>query len=323
MLWSNAFACSAVHAFGLIKVTALRRQLAARKMTTMSRNIGALEFSEPIGRRALLCGSVAVIGMSVLGGSRGRAAAQSSSGFLDTFNWTGQLEEAGSMAESQSAYWWLNSGAYHYEQNGVASTVQIRLPQNDRWRMAYANGNSVDTDGGYHPQNLFRLVHRYTWLNYQQQCYFRISRDTLSPSSERDAWSGLLLFNRYQDGNNLYYTGVRFDGNAVVKKKQNGVYVEGATQLKKLFPGTYNRTSNPSLLPKNVWIGLRSIVTNNADGSVIVTLYVDMNGTGSWTIGGSLRDDGRFGPALRMPGHTGIRIDYMDVEFENFQVAPK
>ena len=34
----------------------------------------------------------------------------------------------------------------------------------------------------------------------------------------------MLLFNRYQDGQTLYYGGVRVDGAAVIKKKLAGVY---------------------------------------------------------------------------------------------------
>ncbi len=224
------------------------------------------------------------------------------------------LEEQGTMAESSSAEWWLNSGAYYIDNgDGTYGTIQGELTQNDPWRVLYANDNPIDTDNGYHPQNIFRLVSRPTYENYQQEAYFKITKQNLSASTERDAWSGLLLFNRYKDGNNLYYAGIRADGTAVIKSKKNGSYTTMTQNT--VFPGTYNRSTNPNLLPQNTWIGLRTRVQTNSDGSVTVTLYMDNGKTGTWTQIATATD--RVNPIVGAQS-VGIRTDFMDVLLSDF-----
>jgi chitodextrinase len=224
------------------------------------------------------------------------------------------LEEQGSMAESTSADWWLNSGAYYIDNgDGTQGTIQGSLASNDPWRTLYATDNPVDTDNGYHPQNIFRLVSRTNYENYQQEAYFKITKQNLSASTERDAWSGLLLFNRYRDSDNLYYAGIRADGTAVIKSKKNGNYTTMTQNT--IFPGTYNRVTNPNLLPQNTWIGLRTRVQTNIDGSVTVTLYMDNGRTGTWTQIATATD--RSNPILGSHA-VGIRTDFMDVLFSNF-----
>lgn len=232
------------------------------------------------------------------------------------FDFPGTLIEAGNMRDSASPYWWLSSGAYLYVRNGVGATIQGSLPQNDYWRRYYARSNPTDTDNGYHPQNLFRLESRSRWQNFRQQAYFRIRRDNLSGSPNRNASNGLLLMSRYQNENNLYYAGIRVDGAAVIKKKYGGKYYTLA--YARVFPGTYDRTSRPNLLPKDLWVGLRSELTNNPDGTVRIVLYVDP-GPGGWVLVFDVLDNGlAFGPAITSAGYGGIRTDFMDVELENY-----
>jgi hypothetical protein len=108
-----------------------------------------------------------------------------------------------------------------YLANGVCSTVTGNLPTNNAWRQIYQSSDPIDTDSGYHPQNLFRLVTRSKWGgNISQQISVKTTALNQSVSLERNAWSGILLFNRYQDGNNLYYAGIRDDGHAVIKSKK-------------------------------------------------------------------------------------------------------
>src|SRR3990172_10201649 len=151
-------------------------------------------------------------------------AAPLGSTFNYTFDSPGTLVEAGRMSDSVSPYWWLSSGAYLHVGSGVGSTIQGTLPSNDYWRRYYAQTSATDTDNGYRPQNLFRLVTRSRWQNFRQQIYFRIRRDNLSASPNRNASNGLLLMSRYLDQNNLYYAGIRVDGAAVIKKKYLGKY---------------------------------------------------------------------------------------------------
>lgn len=241
--------------------------------------------------------------------------------FNDTFDIEGTIEETWPMSESLNPYWWVNSGAYFIKQGGIGMTVQGELAEGSKWQVKYAQNNPVDTDNGFHPQNIFRFVQRNAWQDLRQEAYYLITRDQFSSSPNRQGYNGLLLFNRYLDGNNLYYTGIRTDGAAVIKKKINGVYYTMA--YKKIFPGTYNRDENPSLLPKNTWLGLRSEVVTNLDGTVDVRIYLDNGRTGDWQLVLTAKDDGNSfgGAAITNAGFAGIRTDFMDVEFEDYKIS--
>lgn len=235
--------------------------------------------------------------------------------FSDSFSGTQTINEAGSMSESSSPYWWLNSGGYFYYENGIGRTIQGDLPATDKWAKDYAISNPIDTDGGIHPQNVFRLVTKSKWENFTQEAYFKINKQNMSASPERNAWSGILFFNRYADGDNLYYTGIRVDGSAIIKSKKNGVYT--TLNQPKILQGTYDRVNNPNLLPKNTWIGLKSEILKNKDGSVSIKLYIDNGKTGVWSLIASAIDSSN--PILGTQ-YAGIRTDFMDVDFSNYKI---
>jgi hypothetical protein len=221
------------------------------------------------------------------------------------------------MGDSSSPYFWVNSGAQMRLANGRGMTIQGDLPEGHPWRAIYAAANPLDTDNGKHPQNIFRLVGRSRWQNSQQEAYFKIAKDNLSASPNRDGHNGLLLFNRYQDSQSLYYTGIRVDGSVVIKKKLNGTYT--TLGMKKIFPGTYNRMTNPNLLPHDTWIGLRSVVRTNANGSVTIQVYTDVSWKGIWTLALTAVDDGSSGAPITAAGYGGIRTDFMDVIFDSYR----
>ncbi len=245
----------------------------------------------------------------------------SSGSFIDEFTVDNRLEETGSLTESASPYWWVNSGGRLISSLGTGKTIQGDLSSTDRWYQEYARSNPVDTDGGLHPQNIFRLVQRGPWKNFNQQVYFKVNKINLSSSPNRAASNGLFLFNRYQSGDSLYYTGIRVDGGAVIKKKINGQYYTMA--FKSLFAGSkYDRDTNPNLLPLDSWIGLRSEVSTNADNSVSIKLYVDINRTGTWTLALEATDKGStYGSApILNAGYAGIRTDFLDGEFDSYSI---
>jgi hypothetical protein len=236
-----------------------------------------------------------------------------------TFNVPGVLEEASTMDESSSPYFWLNSGGRLMLKDGFGETLQGDLPLLSRWRIAYNISNAADTDGGAHPQNLFRLITRSRWQNERAEAYFLITKDNLSASQNRNESNGLLLFSRYLDSNDLYYAGVRVDGFAVVKKKIGGVYY--TLGLAQVFKGAaYARATNASLLPKNTWIGLRVETLNNPDGSASIRLFMDKDRSGTWQLVLENIDDGKRygGKAITADGYAGIRTDFMDVQFQNY-----
>ena len=242
------------------------------------------------------------------------------SGTLD-YEWQkgDTLEETDSPAQSASPYWWLNSGGELFPEDGYSTTIQGDLPKSDRWYEDYSQSDQTDTDGGAHPQNLFRLVSRSTWKNVRIETSFYIVNDNLSDSDQRYESNGLLLMSRYaKDGQTLYYAGVRVDGTAVIKKKFHGDYYTMAqTQV---FPGSYDRTDNPNLLPHDTWIYLRSETVTNADDSVNVRLYMQENN--EWVLLLEARDDGGatldHSAPITSSGFVGIRTDFMDVKFGAF-----
>lgn len=235
--------------------------------------------------------------------------------FLYTFNAAGILDEAGSMGESTSRYFWLNSGAQMWFKEGIGQTVHGTIGWNTRWATLYRQSNARDTESGVTPQNLFRLVTRSTWDNFSEEVRFRIDRVNMSDSPERDGWSGVLLFSRYQDGDNLYYLGIRMDGHAVIKKKQHGSYTTLAE--KTILAGSFNRITNPSLIPIGAWMGLKAETNTNADGSVSLTLSID-RGNGAYEEVLSVTD--RHDP-ISGTGYAGIRTDFADVSFDNYRLT--
>lgn len=243
--------------------------------------------------------------------------------FNDAFAVDKKIEEAGEMDRSLDPHWWLNSGAYFIQEGGLGGTIQGEVSENSVWFERYGRAKPGPTDGGLHPQNIFRLVTRSQWQNYSQQVYFRVVSDNLSDNSSQNASNGLLLFNRYQDGDNLYYTGIRVDGAAVIKKKQGGTYSTLALADYFSDPVLYDRLANPNLLPKNVWIGVRSQVTTEPEGVVNIKLFLDLERTGQWDLVLEAEDrDQQFGigPILEA-GFAGIRTDFMDVEFDDYEIS--
>lgn len=240
--------------------------------------------------------------------------------FTEKFSIDKILEETGSLSKSSDPNWWLNSGAYFYVKNGVGTTIFGDLPEDNKWRVNYAKNNSGETDKGYHPQNIFRLVLKSKWHSYRQQAYYKIKTYHLSSDSNRQASNGFFLFNRYQDGNNLYYTGLRVDGTASIKKKYKGTYYEMASKV--FIPGVYNRVTAPNLLPIQQWIGIRSEISDLPEGEVQIKFFVDLNNSGVWQLAAEAVDDGKSygGRAILQPGYAGIRTDFMDVEFDNYQI---
>lgn len=240
--------------------------------------------------------------------------------FYEDFGSNQTLAETKTMAESASPSWWVNSGAYLYVRNGVGATVRGELDKNDDLRLRYNSNNPDETDNGYHPQNIFRLILRDKRKNLEQEAYYKIIADNLSADWRRASSNALLLFIRYQDENNLYYAGIRVDGTAVIKKKINGEYYTLAK--KDILPGEYNRLTHPNLLPKNKWLGLKCAIKDYPNGRVSIKLFTDLDNTGSWALVLSAADVGStYGDkALSDPGYAGIWTDFMDVEFDNYSI---
>jgi hypothetical protein len=237
--------------------------------------------------------------------------------FKDSFDTETVLEESDRMDHSASPDWWLNSGGWFLQHGGVASTWIGDAPAASKWRGLYNQSNPADTDGGAHPQNLFRLITRSEWLNPSQRAFFRIRNDRLSAGPNRNGSNGLLLMGRYADGNNLYYAGIRVDGFAVIKKKSAGLYATLAET--RIYPGSYDRTYNPNLIPHDTWIGLGMELRGTTSRTVIILWLYDER-SGEWNPILRTEDEPSADSPLIRAGFAGIRTDFMDVEFDDYSV---
>lgn len=237
-------------------------------------------------------------------------------------NGTLVIKEAPTLSKSNNKDFWLSSGGEFYFDGNVGHTIIGDLPKFSKWRLAYNSNNPVDTDNGYHPQNLLRLINKNKILNSTQEFYFLIANDNFSHSPNRNESNGVFSINRYVDSNNLYYAGLRVDGTAVIKKKINGVYYTLAQTP--LFSGdAYNRSANPSLLPKNSWMGVRTIVRTENKNQVRIELWVDKENDKEWEKVLSVLDDTTNGtPPFLEEGHGGIRGDFMDLEIKDYSFKP-
>jgi hypothetical protein len=242
--------------------------------------------------------------------------------FSDSFDNADQpkLTEKNRANRHAAPNWWLNSGGYLYQTKNGASTVQGKLSNNDRFRLLYAKSNPVDTDNGYRPQNLLRLVTAAKFKNFTQQVYFNIKQINQSDSPNRNQSNGVLLFHRYLDGDNLYYVGIRVDGYAVVKKKLYGKYY--TLKSTSVYSGNYNRDTLPNLLPTNQRIGIKTVISTNAKGIVDITMYLNDRQLGlGWTQILQVEDTGADAGLILKKGYAGIRSDFMDVVFDNYQAS--
>jgi hypothetical protein len=223
------------------------------------------------------------------------------------------------MYTSKNNKWWLNSGAKALFFDNIIKTIQGDLFSNDTWSIKYRQTDPGETDNGTHPQNIFRLVTRAKYQNVTQQMYFKINKYNLSNDVHRAASNGVLFFHHYQDGDNLYYAGLRVDGAAVIKKKTNGNYFTLAyssiyTESK------YDRLLTPNLLPLDKWIGIKTEIINLDSSTINLKLYGDLENNGTWVLLVEAVDDGTKygGKTITKMGYAGIRSDFMDLEFKDY-----
>lgn len=257
--------------------------------------------------------------------SRPGAAAESVwPSFRYTFSHDGKLIETNEIDESRSRYWWLSSGAELIIDDGLGKTLHGVQPDGSSAQVRYEKYSNESSDGGKYPQNIFRLVTREDrWQNYKQEVDFKIDQINTTDARDRDASDGVLLFNRYQDQNTLYYAGVRVDGTVVIKKKYRGSY---STLAQKSFFNTstnkYDEDTNPNLISENQWMAMRTTVRNVSGGAVEIKLYIDPENDGTWKLATEAIDRGQDGnPPITAAGHGGIRTDFMDASFDNYYIV--
>jgi len=229
----------------------------------------------------------------------------------EAFSLDAVLDETDTPEESPNARWWLNSGAQFITRDGTGYTLAGDVPPENPWHDHYALHNPEASDNGYHPQNVFRLFGREMHDNARQECEFLIRQYHVSISPSRKQSNGILIVSRYQDNDNHYYAGLRVDGQAVIKKKLDGTY--STLAVRQLYPGAYDRNTNPNLLPLNEWIGLSSEVKDTPNG---VAIKLAKRTGNSWETILEAEDSGR----IHRAGRNGLWTDFMDAEFKDYHV---
>lgn len=120
-----------------------------------------------------------------------------------------------------------------------------------------------------------------------------------TPSRE---WDGVHVWLHYQNAANLYYVSVsRRDGEIVIGKKANGVYVQLSKRTGEKFP-------------LDRWRHVETTIVADGDNVTIRLLLGD-------ELVERVTDGGRRkGPALIAPGRIGLRGDNADFQFRDLRV---
>ena len=262
---------------------------------------------------AILVISLIAILTPLLSVSAATAAVKVSLPWTYTFGSSGTLNQTVSADTSGSAYWWVANGGQLLVSNGVGKTMQGDATSANPWYTIYAKSLAVTSDNGKHPQNTFAALLRTPTLDTDQSIAVQINKDNLANTANRKPYNGIHLISRWQNDGNYYFAGLRADGHAVIKKKVGNAYYTLAE--KSAFPGTYNSTTNPNLLPKNTWMNVRMITSTDASGSVHVQLYLNQ------TLMLDTTDNGARGATIKTEGLTGIRSDFMDMLMDNYKLS--
>lgn len=225
------------------------------------------------------------------------------------------LYETGTPQESASNTFWLNSGAAVTQYGQTIQTLHGVLPWYNSWHLKYMLSTPTDTNYGNQPQNIFRLLQKVDMQNPDQSVYFRIDSFN-SPLALKHAPDGIFLMSHYIDGDNLFYVGIRMDGNAVIKKKEGGRYTTLA--ITPLFNSlSQERPSQFPYLPKDTWLGLRSTIEENTDGTVNITLSIDEEFDLEWkevlSVTAAPLPNASKGKLM-----AGLRSDFMDITFYRY-----
>lgn len=226
------------------------------------------------------------------------------------------VEESNSPASAKDPSWWLESGGFLNAEEDGWKTIEGSLNSEDKWRKHYLRTNPLDTDNGYHPQNIFRLFSLQAYSTPVQELRFVAEHTNLSDSPNRNAKSGVFLYSRYIDESNYYYAGIQMDGKIAIIKKYAGIF-ETLAEVE-IFTGQYERDTNPTLIPHSENLGLR-VVTEESEGLLNIEVSL-ARGDGEWEEVLRVGDSGkRHGPILT-PGRVGLRSDFMDNTFTSYLV---
>ncbi len=273
-----------------------------------------------------ILGLSAIAVLAVIVGTQSFASAATAANinlpFSYNFSYPGQLEQAQTIDQSSSPYFWLKYGGRVKIANGVGSTITGSVPATDTWYKVYSKMDLVEFDNGSHPQNRFFMLMRNSGseTDTSSQVYLNHLASNLSNIKNVHEYNAESLVVRYQDDNNYYFASIRTDGYLTLRKKVGGVYKTLAS--KKVLAGSFNPTSAPDLIPTNKWIGLKVTVINSSTSMPTLTVYTDIGRTGTWRMELSATDDPAvYGQSIANAGLVGIKSDYSDMQFDDLIVT--
>jgi hypothetical protein len=221
------------------------------------------------------------------------------------------LQETLRPEESVDENWWLILGGLMNIEDDSWSTIHGELKATDSLRKKYLRTNPLDTDNGYHPQNVFKLVSRKDSHHSIQEITFSIDKYNQSRSPNRNASSGVFIIENYKDIDNFYQIGLEIDGKAVIKKKINGIYSTlGEIQLWG-ENDSYDNDSKPNLIPENQNVNFR-IEKNQTDNALSFKFF--LKDGDEWKLIQESIDTKEILP----PGKVGIRSDFMDLTIKDY-----
>lgn len=106
------------------------------------------------------------------------------------------------------------------------------------------------------------------------------------------------------------------------KKKLRGTY--STLKSNKVYSGHYNIDFSPNLIPTNRRIGIKTKISTNVKGKIDITMYLDDPQLGEgWTQVLQVEDSEADSELILKKGYAGIRSDFMDVIFDDYQASEK
>ncbi|MCA9308573.1 hypothetical protein KC980_03600 [candidate division WWE3 bacterium] len=207
----------------------------------------------------------------------------------------------------------VSGGILNIKKSVLSTNIGELNTQNPVYKL-YQNKAPIDSDNGKHPQNLFKITTKRSYINSTQKITYKIKKLNLSDSPNRNNTNGIFLLSKYKNEQTYYKAGLRVDGNFIISRTLNG-----ETQIlaaKTYFLGDYDRTQTPYLINTSEEDLLKFETIETKDGVMLKLYYRDTPKRDWFTM---LEVFDPTDMAIVSKGKNGIQTDFMDVEFTNYK----